>query len=67
MLQVSTTLGLDAEKSLEGYRGGFYRGFAILACFVVANRGEVVVISWWIVVCCVVFFAVEKRATFFNF
>jgi hypothetical protein len=35
--------GLDAEKSWEGYRGGFYRGLRILVCFVVINRGVVVV------------------------
>jgi hypothetical protein len=35
---------LGAEKSWEGYRGGFLRGvMQILVCFVVVNRGEVVV------------------------
>jgi hypothetical protein len=35
--------GLDAQKSWEGYRGGFIGVLRILVCFVVVNRGEVVV------------------------
>jgi hypothetical protein len=30
---------LDAEKSLEGYRGGFYRGFCDFSVFL-----------WWLIV-----------------
>src|ERR1700704_5092323 len=47
--------GLDAEKSWEGYRGGFYRGFADFGVFCGGKsrcscgglRGK----SWWVVWC----------------
>ena len=65
MLQVSTTLRFGRGKKLGGVSRGFLQGvLRILVCFVVVNRGEVVVDSWWIVVFCVVFFGVEKHATF---
>jgi hypothetical protein len=39
--------GFDAEKSWEGYRGGFLQGvLRILVCFVMVNRGQDVV-DWW--------------------
>ena len=53
---------------MGGVSRWFFQGvLRILICFVVVNRGEVVVDSWLIVVFCVIFLAVEKHATFSGF
>jgi hypothetical protein len=68
MLQVSTSLRFGRGKKLGGVSRWFLQGvLRILVCFVVVNRGEVVVDSWLIVVNCVVIFGVGKHATFSGF
>jgi hypothetical protein len=48
MLQVSTSLLFGRGKKLGGVSKWFLQGvLRILGCFVVVNRGEVVVDSWW--------------------